>query len=70
VMVAAGVALAGALADQVGVSWTLAAATIWVAVGLLVAVAGRGRLAQSAAVAGPAHALTGDGDSPQQYPPP
>jgi len=52
VMVAAGVALAGVLADQVGVSWTLTAATIWVAVGLLVAVAGRGRLAQSAAVAG------------------
>jgi MFS family permease len=70
VMVAAGVALAGALADQVGVSWTLAAATTWVAVGLLVAVAGRGRLAQPAAVAGPAPALTGDGDSPQQRPPP
>jgi hypothetical protein len=52
VMVAAGVALAGALADRVGVSWTLAAATAWVAVGLLVAVAGRGRLAQPVAVAG------------------
>ena len=70
VMVAAGVALAGVLADQVGVSWTLAAATTWVAVGLLVAVAGRGRLAQPAAVAAAAHALTGDGDSPQQRPPP
>ena len=70
VMVAAGVALAGVLADRVGVSWTLAAAAAWVAVGLLVAVAGRGRLAHPVAVAGPAHALTGDGDPPQQCPPP
>jgi MFS family permease len=52
VMVAAGVALAGSLVDRVGVPWTLAAATTSIAVGLLVAVAGRGRLAQSAAVAG------------------
>jgi hypothetical protein len=52
------------------VSWTLAATAAWVAVGLLVAVAGRGRLAHPVAVAGPAHALTGDGDPPQQCPPP
>jgi len=49
VTVAGGIAVAGALLDRVGVGWTLATATGCVAAGLLVAVAGRARLAQVAA---------------------
>jgi len=47
--VAAGIAVAGALLDRVGVGWTLATAAACVAAGLLAAIVGRARLAEPAA---------------------